>query len=402
MAELTLRWGAPKVAAVAYDMSRALLVVGVGVLAYEAASKVINKVADEKMSKKLAAPLLISMSFMIVASTLKLPKLQAQFVGLCIFYVWVSIGVSIWAKDPLKAAALHDYMVDMVEQAKGGAYRSKIGYEDALKEVEVLMNKNTKPNALLLAHPGVGKSTIPETIAYKIATAQYPSRSPFFEAKLIQVNFTDLMADTVYRGTLEKRIQEMTQLAKKDPKVIYFIDEIHKLAGGGTTTESKVDVSEMLLPVMARGEIRIIGATTPDDYNRSIATKKPFARRLPCVLINEPTHAKCFEMLQLSYSQMQGRIKVSNRAIAAAIVFSKDVPERYFPDKAIDIIDNAISHAELELDDTKNETLSELHIAAAKSASSQQEVVDLLDSFWVFLEKNPNYFPGLDTDDKVD
>ena len=396
MPVLKLQWGAPKVAA--YDMSQALLVMGVGVLAYEIVSKTMNKIAGETISKKWVAPLPIS--FMIVASTLKLPKLQAQFVGLCVVYV----GVSIWAMDLLKADVLPDYMVDMVEQAKRGAYLSKIGYEEAVKQVEVLMNKDTKPNALLLAFPGVGKSTIPETIAYKIATAQYPSRSPFFEAKLIQIDFTDLMANTMYRGTLEQRIQEMIQLAKKDPKIIYFIDEIHKLAGGGATIESRVDVSEMLLPVMARGEIRILSATTEQDYKKYIQPREAFARRLPTVPMCEPTPAKCFEMLQHSYSQMQGRIKISDEAIKAAIVFSKDAPGRYFPDKAIDLIDNAISHAELELDDTKNDLiLSVFHIAGAQSISGQmQKGGDLLASFWKFLEENPKYFSGLDTNDDVD
>lgn len=397
MGKISLQWGTSQTSVADYDTSRALLVVGVGVLAYEAVSKATHKTASETMSKKWAAPLVISMAFMIQASKVKLPKLQAEFISLCIIYV----GISIWAMDPLKAASLPGYMVDMVEQAKRGAYRSKIGYEEVLKEVEVLMNKNTKPNALLLANPGVGKSTIPETIAHKIATAQYPSRSPFFEAKLIQVDFTDLMASTMYRGTLEQRIQEMTQLAKKDPKIIYFIDEIHKLAGGGTTIESRVDVSEMLLPVMARGEIRILSATTLHDYTKYIQPRQAFARRLPLVTMYEPTPARCFEMLQHSYSQRQGRIKVSNDAIKAAIVFSKDVPARYFPDKAIDLIDNAISHAELELDDTENYViLTEFHIAGAKSVSGQQKGGDLLVSFYQFLEQNPDYFAELN--DEVD
>jgi ATP-dependent Clp protease ATP-binding subunit ClpA len=372
------------------SMTEFLLAVGFAALTYEAVSKIVNQVASETFDKK-RMPLLVSTLSFAYVSTMELPKLQAHFAGICVFYIVMSIWV---ARKASSTATFPDYMIDMVAEAKSGAYISKIGYEDALMQVEVLMNKSTKSNALLLAKPGVGKSTIPETIAHKIATAQYPSRSPFFEAKLIQVDFTDLMAGTIYRGSLEKRIQEMVQLAEKDPKIIYFIDEIHNLVGGGKTIESRVDISEMLKKAMARGKIRIISASTKEDYKNYIKPKGPFARRLPPVKMLEPPPAKCFEMLQHSYSQMQGRIKISDEAIKAAIVFSKDIPDRYFPDKAIDLIDNAISHAELELDDTKNETLSEFHIAAAKSASSQQKGGELLDSFWSFLGKNPDYFPG--------
>lgn len=382
------------------DISK-LLVMGVGVLTYEIVSKSMNKSASETMSKKWVTPLMASTVVMLYASRMELPELQFHFVNLCIFYV----GVSIWAaRNPLKAS-LPDYMVDMVARAKEGAYLSKIGYEETVQRVEVLMNKNTKPNAILLANPGVGKSTIPETIAYKIATAQYPSRSPFFGAKLISVDFTDLMAGSMYRGLLEQRIQEMTQLAKKDSKIIYFIDEIHKLAGGGRTIESRVDVSEMLLPVLARGEIRVIGASTLEDYKLSIKPKEAFARRFPQVLMSEPTPTRCFEMLQHSYGQIsgQGRIKISNEAVAAAIVFSINVPQRYFPDKAVDLIDDAISHAELNSDDTENDLfLTEFEIAAAKSVSSQQKGGDLLSEFYQFLEQNPECFPGISSNNEVD
>jgi ATP-dependent Clp protease ATP-binding subunit ClpA len=377
------------------DVSQALLVVGIGVLTYEIVSKVVHKYASETASKIWATPLLASTLAMYYVSKIELSELNTRFIGFCILYAAVSIG------SRANPASIPDYMVDMVAEAKGGAYLPKIGYEEAVKKVEVLMNKNKKPNALLLANPGVGKSTIPETIAYKIANKQYLPRSVFFEAKLISVDFTDLMAGTMYRGLLEQRIREMTQLAKKDPKIIYFIDEIHKLTGGGQTMESRVDVSEMLLPVLARGDIRVIGASTFDDYNRCIKPKQAFARRLPQVQVNEPTLGKCYEMLQYSYGQIlkQGHIKISDKAIAAAIFFSKDIPQRYFPDKAVDLIDDAISHAEL-YDDTENDLiLTEKHIAKAVNSS---EADALILSFKGFFDQNGHFFSGVNVNEEVD
>lgn len=283
------------------------------------------------------------------------------------------------ADNPIKKAALPDYMVDMVAAAKNGAYLSKIGYEEAVRSVEVLMNKKTKPNAILLGHPGVGKSTIPEIIAYKIAAGQYSPRSVFFEAKLTRVEFTDLMAGTLYHGSLEARVKEMVQLAKKDPKIIYFIDEIHTIAGGRNSIDSRIDVSQMLLPVLARGEIRVIGASTFQDYNQFIRPKGGFARRFPQVIMDEPDKVKCFQMLKHSYRQIseRGHIKISNEAILAAIFYSKDIPERYFPDKAVDLIDSAISSLEIDCEDDENElTLTKEHIERVFNSNRQMPNFD--------------------------
>jgi ATP-dependent Clp protease ATP-binding subunit ClpA len=401
MAATAVRSGLSLITYSDQDISRVLLVMGVGVLTYEIVSKAVQKAASETLTKKWVMPLVVSTFAMIYVSKMELPTLQGHFAGLCVTYVIVAIAE---ARSLIKESSLPDYMVDMVAEAKGGAYLSKIGYEEAVGKVEVLMNAKKKSNAILLGHPGVGKSTIPETIAYKIANAQYVAHSVFFNAKLISVDFTDLMANTLYRGMLEQRVKEMTQLAKKDPKIIYFIDEIHKLAGGGQTVDSRVDVSEMLLPVLARGEIRVIGASTHEDYKRSIEPKGPIARRLPKVMVDEPTIDKCYEMLQHSYGQIskKGRIKISDGAIAAAIVFSKDIPQRYFPDKAIELIDFTISDAELENVDTENDLiLREQDVAKAVcSIDRAYKVKSLILSLGVFIAQHEHYFPGLEV--KVD
>lgn len=390
--------GSSQISTLDQDISHVLLVVGVGILTYEIVSKVVHKVASDTLSKKFLASLVTSAVVMTTVYKMELSDLQGQFIFICVVYVVVSIWANYSKK--INGSSLPDYMLDMVEEAKKGAYLSKIGYESAVKRVEILMNKKTKANAILIADPGVGKSTIPETIAYKIATVQYSPRSVFFNAKLVRVDFTDLVAGTIYHGSLQQRVKEMVHLAKGDRKIIYFIDEIYTLVGGGYTLDSaRVDVSEMLLPVMARGDIRILGAATFQDYNLYIAPKAAFARRLPQVLMDEPTHAQCFKMLQYSYAQIseQSRIKISHRAIAAAIFFSKDIQQRYLPDKAIDLIDDAISSAELELDDTENAlTLTDRDIAAAWSSCNQGLNVETLTrTFSRFVNQHSDYFPGL-------
>jgi len=216
----------------------------------------------------------------------------------------------------------------------------------------------------------------------------------------MRVDFADLMSGTIYRGMLEQRVCEMVQLAKKDPKIIYFIDEIQNLVGGGRTVGSQIDVSAMLLPVMARGEIRILGASTIEDYNKFIAPNEAFARRLPSVTIQEPSHPKCFKMLKHSYCQDSGRIKISDEAIAAAIYFSKDIPQRYFPDKAIEVIDYAYSRAELELDDAENDfTLTLRHIAEAVCLKGiKKDVVAAEKLFTEFMHNNRHYFSEVGTE----
>ncbi len=401
MATTVVQSGSSQIQFTYNDLSYGLLVVGIGVLTYEAVSKAVQHVATEALSKNwvifLEAVSALAMVSAIILELPQLPKLQGQFIFVCLIYV----GVSIWTRNPktIKASSLPDYMVDMVEEARRRNYLSKIGYAEALITVEIFMNKQTIRNATLLAFPGVGKSTIPETIAYKIANEQYPPRSVFFNAKLIQVDFTDLLAGTMYRGSLEARVKEMIQLAKTDRKIIYFIDEIHTLLGAGSTIGSIVDVSQMLLPVMGRGDIRILGASTFQDYNNFIKPKEAFASRLPTAIMDEPQLPQCFQMLQHSYGQISehGRIKISNQAIAAAILLSKHIEQRYFPRKAVDYIEYVISQAKLELDDTENDfILTERHIAKAFCSDPQTSNVDaLVRTYTQFVAENPNYFPGL-------
>ncbi len=380
-----------------HDTSYVLLVVGVGVLTYEIVSKAVHQLASERLASARVVSFAVSAIVIITASKMELPRLQGQFVFVCLIYV----AVSIWTRKPSKAietSSLPDYMFDMVAEAKRGTYLSKIGYENAVKKVEICMNKKTKPNALLLAVPGAGKSTIPETIAYKIANAQYPPRSIFCNAKLIRVSFTGIMGGTKYRGELEDRIKEMVKLAKADRSIIYFVDETHMLVGGGQTHESRVDISQMLLDELARGDLRILGASTIQDYKRCIEPIMGFDRRFEKVLMHEPVPSQCFQWLQHSYRQVsaQGRIKISNEAIAAAILFSKDIKRKYFPDKAIDLIDGAIASVELT-DETENPfNLTEQHIAEFMCLNSQTfNAAALVQYYRQFIAQNPDYFPGL-------
>lgn len=375
------------------DLSRGLLAVSIGVFTYEIISKAVHKVADETFSKIWMLSLAASTITMLSVSQMELSRLQGRFIALFAAYVLVSILAT---KKPVTTSSLPKYMVDMVEKAKKGDYPLMRGYETPLENVEIFMNKETIANAVLVAFPGVGKSTIPQTIACKIAKREYPRHSVFFEAKLVQVTFAGIMAGTKWQGVLEERIQEMVELAKKDPKLIFWIDEIQNLIGGGESIDSRVDLSDRLMEFMTGGQLRILGATTIEDYNRYIKPNLAFARRLPKVVIDEPNHAECFKMLRYKFDQKKDRIEISSEAIAAAIVFSKNIPEQYFPAKANDLIETAESRAKLALGASENkQILTEHHIAQAALTMGIEGTVDsLIRDFRQSMSVNPLYFPS--------
>ncbi len=353
------------------DPTKFVLILGSGVLAYEIFSRLFRKIIDQTVTSQSlinGTSLFFSAVFVIRACTLDLHELHINFGALCIGYMFLSL-LSSREIDPLStSSALPSFMIDMVAEAKEGKY-AMVGHEAAVRNAEIVMNSSIKPNALLLAHPGVGKSTIPETIAYNIAKGLYPPGSLFAGARLIQIEIHSLLADTTWRGTLEKKIGEMLEMAKKDPKIIYFIDEIHLLVGAGITKDSNIDGAQLLQPALAGRQIRVLGATTPEDYYKIIAPRIAFERRFTLVRLGEPKTSECFTMLRHRYNESckQGKFKVSDQAIAAAIFLSDlHCKNRYFPDKAVDPIEHALSKARLDHHNSTAEIIINIeHIAEA-------------------------------------
>ena len=400
MFPITIHFGSPNVSPKqSNDISRLLLTLGIGILTYELITKMVQKVAEKFFGWKVAS-FAILVSYVVMSSVYSedLYTVQRHFGALCVAYVIASVA-SLFQKKFSKT--LPTFMIDMVEEAKQGCYTLTIGYEPVVKKVEVLLNTTKKSNALLLGHPGVGKTTIPETIAYKIAKKLYPPNSFFARAKLVRVDFTDLLDDTKYRGALEKRVNKMKKIAEQDPTVLFFIDEIYQLVGGGTTIESSIDIAQLLLPAMARGEIRVLGASTFDRYQQNIALNRAFARRLPEVIMDEPTEQQCFEMLQFSYGEnlQDTPIKVNKRAIAAAVFLTRKIRDFYYPDKAVDIIEHAISRARLEVGESDPPPLIQIDVERVAlsyilrhNLESTSNTTDLVGEFDTFLSQNPEFF----------
>jgi ATP-dependent Clp protease ATP-binding subunit ClpA len=383
-----------------HEISRVLLIIGFGILSYEITAKAVQKFANENfkdLKRATFSAVLLAVGMILQASVFDLPRLQASFTALCMVYVLISL---VKKRVFTSAAQLPSHMTDMVELARKGKYIQHIGYEDKLKEAEIIMNSPDKKNAALVGYMGIGKSAIPETIACKIANNLYPRHSIFYESKLIQVDLNSMLADTKWRGTLEARVKEMIDLAKKDPKIIYWIDEIHLLAGAGRTHETHSDISNLLLPAMARDEIRILGASTPEDYDKYI--KRGLSRRLPRVNIDPPLPKKCYEMLRHKYdiTCRESRYKVSNRAIAAAVFFSgRDIHEFYLPDKAIFEIEYALSKMRDENPEPQADLtigvlqIAEAHLTRLPSHPTRTASV-LMGQFEAYVRANP-HFPEL-------
>jgi ATP-dependent Clp protease ATP-binding subunit ClpA len=376
------------------NTSRALLILGAGILTYEIVLKLMRKFGDEASTPRSYLPLASSIVTVMVASNMEVSRVNSEFVMLCVVYVAATI---LTRSSSSMKGGFPDYMTDMIAEARAGKFTSKEGYEDAVEQVEIIMNTDETANAILVGHAGVGKTTVAETIAWKIANGKYKAPSIFADAKFMRVAFGDLLAGTQYRGALEERVMEMVRIAKKDPKIIYFIDETHAIVGAGRVVGSEIDISKLLLGDMGADNIRILGAATCDDYQAYIQPKEAFSRRLFPVYVNPPTDAECFKMLGHSYRVKYENtvIKVSDQAIAAAIFFSKGML-LHFPGKAIGIIKYAV--AMVRLKNLGPVTIDAHHIAQAFLRSNQREATDVtlaVDKFKIFISLHTTYFPGL-------
>lgn len=379
-------------------ISRVLLTVGLAIFTYELNAKIVQSIAKDFFSWKIT---LVTVIFSCLATLQRyegdMYDLQKEFAAICFAYVLVKL-VSFFLESYQN---LPDYMTDMDKEAKEGMYISMVGYEDVIRKVEIAMKRKKKSNAILISFPGVGKTAVPETIAYNIANKKFPKNSLFARARLIRVDFIDIMQGTKFRGSLEERIKEMINISKKDPSIIYFIDEFFMVVGGGKTLESSVDISQLLLRPMSRGEIKVLAASTIDEYNQMIVPKGALRRRIPPVIINEPTPQQCYKMLCHSYSQIchDGQVKLSLEAVAAAIFFTREDENNHYPDKAVGVIDDAIAAAELALGESDEEVvlgMQDIARSYIQAKHSDEAIESCVQRFKTFVAHNPNCFEGLE------
>lgn len=253
-------------------------------------------------------------------------------------------------KRPSKKArsALEFFGTDLTEEAKNGQLDPVIGREKEIKRVVTILSRRTKNNPVLIGEPGVGKTAIVEGLAHRIAEEKVPEN--LFEKRIIMLDLASMIAGTKYRGEFEERLKAVMQEIARDHSVIVFIDEIHLLVGAGAA-EGALDAANILKPVLARGTMRLIGATTIEEYKKSIEKDAALERRFQSVLVAPPTLAETTEILKglrPAYEAHHG-ITIRENILEQIVKLSdRYMSERYMPDKSIDLLDETAAHIRVE------------------------------------------------------
>ena len=252
--------------------------------------------------------------------------------------------------------ALEKYSTDLTAAAKEGKLDPVIGRDQEIRRVIQILSRRTKNNPVLIGEPGVGKTAVVEGLAQRIVAGDVPTTLQ--NKKLISLDLGSMVAGSKYRGEFEERLKSVLQEIKNaDGQIITFIDEIHTIVGAGAA-EGSMDAGNMLKPMLARGELRLIGATTLDEYRENIEKDPALERRFQQVFVGEPSVEDTIAILRGIAPKYEAHHKVTigdDALVAAATLSNRYISGRQLPDKAIDLVDEAASHLRMELDSSPEE-----------------------------------------------
>ena len=254
--------------------------------------------------------------------------------------------------------ALEKYSTDLTAAAKEGKLDPVIGRDQEIRRVIQILSRRTKNNPVLIGEPGVGKTAVVEGLAQRIVAGDVPTTLQ--NKKLISLDLGSMVAGSKYRGEFEERLKSVLQEIKNaDGQIITFIDEIHTIVGAGAgAAEGSMDAGNMLKPMLARGELRLIGATTLDEYRENIEKDPALERRFQQVFVGEPSVEDTIAILRGIAPKYEAHHKVTigdDALVAAATLSNRYISGRQLPDKAIDLVDEAASHLRMELDSSPEE-----------------------------------------------
>lgn len=275
-----------------------------------------------------------------------------------------------------KAKVLETFTTDLVALAKAGKLDAVIGRKEEITRTIHVLSRRTKNNPILIGAPGVGKTAIVEGLAQRIALGEIPAN--LADRRILRLDLSLLVAGTMYRGQFEERLKKLMAEIERDPRVIIFIDEIHTVIGTGSA-EGSLDAANILKPALSRGQLRVIGATTLDDYRRSIEKDQALERRFQTVLIPESSAEETVAILTGLREAYQDyhRVTITNEVIQTIVrLADRYLFDRFFPDKAIDILDEAA--AAKQLGQPNHGQKEQQHLAAqlARLATQKERAIE--------------------------
>ncbi len=254
-------------------------------------------------------------------------------------------------------SALDRYSIDLTARAREGKLDPVIGRDAEIRRVVQVLARRTKNNPVLIGEPGVGKTAVVEGLAQRVIAGDVPDS--LRDRKVVSLDLASMVAGAKYRGEFEERLKAvLNEIRDAEGRIITFIDELHTVVGAGATGDSSMDAGNMLKPMLARGELRMIGATTLDEYRQRIEKDPALERRFQQVFVGEPTVEDTIAILRGLRQRYEAHHKVritDSALVAAATLSNRYITSRQLPDKAIDLIDESASRLRMEIDSSPEE-----------------------------------------------
>ena len=273
---------------------------------------------------------------------------------------------------------LNQYGTDLTKKATDGKLDPVIGRKDEIQRVIQILSRRTKNNPCLIGEPGVGKTAVAEGLAEKIIAEDVPEMLK--NKRVVSLDIASMVAGAKYRGDFEERIKKCLEEVKKAGDVILFIDEVHTIVGAGSA-EGAVDAANILKPLLARGEVQVIGATTLNEYRKYIEKDSALERRFSPVTVGEPTNEETIEILKGIRDRYEAHhnVKITDEAIKAAVELStRYINDRFLPDKAIDLVDEAASRVKMRTY-TQPDTLKKLEEEISAMNKEKDDAIKVQD-----------------------
>src|SRR6059036_2445471 len=306
-------------------------------------SRVLDKAADE--AKRMEDDYVSTEHLLLALDVVPRDQLEAKIKH-------VRGGQRVTSRDPEETyQALEKFGRDLTQAAEDGKLDPVIGRDEEIRRVIQVLSRRTKNNPVLIGEPGVGKTAIVEGLAQRIVAGDVPES--LRDRKLVALDLGAMVAGSKYRGEFEDRLKAvLKEIADAKGQIIVFIDELHTIVGAGAA-EGAMDAGNMLKPMLARGELRAVGATTLDEYRKHIEKDPALERRFQPVLVGEPTVQDTIAILRGLKGRYEAHHKVQiadSALVAAATLSDRYITSRFLPDKAIDLVDEAASRLRMEID----------------------------------------------------